>query len=224
VPIAFLSIALSPVALIAWPVAIVSLSALAFLMALAVIDFGAATPPSAFGEQGFKYRTGVTLMHLLQPLSRSLARTWHRPVARKRVMQAQQLAGPARALPGGVVLMREDRPRGELVEDILALLRQAGAKVVPPTGWEAYDARLLPSMLLAGDLTTSSHPVGWVQVRLSPTLRSGRALLVAISVIALTTVAVPAAVGLLILGMLDLAIGAVRLQWFRSRIRAGAKE
>ncbi|HEY8815241.1 MAG TPA: glycosyltransferase, partial [Candidatus Dormibacteraeota bacterium] len=128
VPIAFLSIALSPVALIAWPVAIVSLSALAFLMALAVIDFGAAIPPPAFGDQGFAYRTGVTLMHLLQPLSRSLARTWHRPVARKRVMQAQQLAGPAQALPGGVVLMREDRPRGELVEDILALLRQAGAK------------------------------------------------------------------------------------------------
>ena len=224
VPIAFLSIALSPVALIAWPVAIVSLSALAFLMALAVIDFGAATPPRAFGEQGFAYRTGVTLMHLLQPLSRSLARTWHRPVARKRVMRAQQLAGPARALPGGVVLMREDRPRGELVEDILALLRQAGAKVVPPTGWEAYDARLLPSVLLAGDLVTSSHPVGWVQVRLSPTLRTGRALLVAISVVALTTVAMPAAVGLLIVGMLDLAIGAVRLQWFRSRIRAGARE
>ncbi|MEP6753184.1 MAG: glycosyltransferase, partial [Candidatus Dormiibacterota bacterium] len=193
VPIAFLSIALSPVALIAWPVAIVSLSALAFLMALAVIDFGAATPPTAFGDQGFAYRTGVTLMHLLQPLSRSLARTWHRPVARKRVMQVQQLVGPAQALPGGVVMMREDRPRGELVEDILALLRQAGAKVVPPTGWEAYDARLLPSILLAGDLTTSSHPVGWVQVRLSPTLRSGRALLVAISVVALTAVAMPAA-------------------------------
>ena len=78
-------------------------------------------------------------------------------------------------------------------------------------------------MLLAGDLTTSSHPVGWVQVRLSPALRSGRALLVAISVVALIVVAMPAAVGLLILGTLDLVIGAIRLQWFRSRISTGAK-
>jgi len=223
VPIAFLCIALTPAALIAWPVGIVSLLALGFLMALAVIDFGAATPPPAMRNQGFAYRAGVTLMHLLQPLSRRLARAWHRPVARKQVVQAQRLAGPVQALRGGVVLIREDRPRGQLVEDILALLRQAGAKVVPPTGWEAYDARLLLSVLLAGDLTTSSHPVGWVQVRLSPALRSGRALLVAISVVALIVVAMPAAVGLLILGTLDLVIGAIRLQWFRSRISTGAK-
>jgi len=174
-------------------------------------------------NQGFAYRAGVTLMHLLQPLSRRLARAWHRPVARKQVVQAQRLAGPVQALPGGVVLIREDRPRGQLVEDILALLRQAGAKVVPPTGWEEYDARLLLSVFLAGDLTTSSHPVGWVQVRLSPALRSGRALLGAISVAVLTVVALPAAVGLLLLGMLDLAIGAIRLQWLRSRIQTGAK-
>jgi hypothetical protein len=174
-------------------------------------------------NQRFAYRTGVTLMHLLQPLSRRLARAWHRPVARKQAVRTQQLAGPVQALRGGVVLIREDRPRGELVEHILALLRQAGAKVVPPTGWEAYDARLLPSLLLAGDLITSSHPVGWVQVRLSPALRTGRALLVAVSVAVLTVVALPAAVGLLLLGALDLGVGAARLHWLRSRIRAGAR-
>ena len=161
-------------------------------------------------------------MHLLQPLSRSVARAWHRPEARKSVTRTSRLRGPAQALPGGVVLIPEDRPRADLVEDILLLLRQAGANVVPPTGWEAYDARLLVSVLVAGDLITSSHPTGWVQVRIRPRLRMGSAVLFAGAAAVLGLLFPVAAVGLLFIGVVDLAIGAGRLGRLRSRIRVGA--
>jgi hypothetical protein len=191
-------------------------------LAMAAIDFSAATPPPAIRKQRLSYRLGVALMHLLQPLSRTFARAWHRPVARKRVIRAPRLIGPAQALPGGVVLIPEDRPRGDLVDDILLLLRQAGATVIPPTGWEAYDARLLVSVLVAGDLITSSHPVGWVQVRIRPHLRAGPTLLLSGVAALLGIIAPAAAVGVLLLGMTDLVVGAIRLGRLRSRIRVGA--
>lgn len=224
VPIAFLCVATAPLALIALPFGILPLSAVAFLLAIVAIDFSAAIPPPVIRKQRLSYRLGVALMHLLQPLSRTFARAWHRPVARKRVIRAPRLLGPAQALPGGVVLIPEDRPREKLVEDILLLLRQAGATVVPPTGWEAYDARLLVSVLVAGDLITSSHPIGWVQVRMRARLRMAPMLLFAGAAAVLAVIAPAAAVGVLLLGMTDLIIGAIRLGRQRSRIRVGASE
>jgi O-antigen biosynthesis protein len=222
VPIAVIAVATAPLALVAMPFGIVPVAALLFLVALGAIDFGTATPPAVIRKKRLSYRLGVALMHLAQPLSRTFARSWHRPVARKSVTRVPRLHGPAQLLPGGVILIPEDRRRGDLVDDILVLLRQAGANVVPPTGWEAYDARLLASVLVAGDLITSSHPTGWVQVRIRPRLRIGPALLLVSAAAVLALVAPAATVVLLVLGMADWVIGASRIRRLRARIRVGA--
>jgi glycosyltransferase involved in cell wall biosynthesis len=222
VPIAFLCVLTAPLALVTLRYGILPLLAAIFLMALGGVDFVAATPPPVARSQRFKYRLGVAVMHLLQPLSRSFARTWHRPVARRGVVGTPRALGSAKDLPGGVVLIQESRARGELVEDILVLLRQEGATVLTPTGWEAYDARLLASVLVAGDLITSSHPVGWVQVRLAPHLRRGPAVVVAGLAVALGIIAPLAAAGLLMVAMVDLLIGVGRLGQLQARIRFGA--
>jgi glycosyltransferase involved in cell wall biosynthesis/exo-beta-1,3-glucanase (GH17 family) len=222
VPIAVLCLLTAPLALVVLPFGVLPLSAVAFLLALGAIDFGAAAPPPSIRSQRLSYRFGVALMHLLQPLSRTFARSWHRPEARKRVIRAPQLIGPAQALSGGVVLIPEDRPREKLVDDILLLLRQAGVTVVPPTGWEPYDARLLMTVLVAGELITSSHPVGWVQVRIVSRLRMGAVVGLACAAALLGLIAPAATVGLLLIGMLDLMIGASRLARLRARIRSKA--
>jgi len=79
--------------------------------------------------------------------------------------------------------MPEKRPRPELADNIVQLLRRAGMRVVPPTGWESYDALVIASMLVGAELVTSAHPPGWVQIRVrrfirwKPTLIAAAALI-----------------------------------------------
>jgi hypothetical protein len=54
----------------------------------------------------------------------------------------------------------------ELVAAIVTSLRLSGLRVVAATGWEDYDARILGSISLHGDLVTSAHPVGSIQLRI----------------------------------------------------------
>ena len=52
-------------------------------------------------------------------------------------------------------------------------------RVIEATGWEDYDARLIGSTLVRGDLVTSSHPAGSVQLRIRRRLCWGRLAAVA---------------------------------------------
>jgi len=85
-------------------------------------------------------------------------------------------------------LVSDRRPRPEVAETVVQLLRRAGLRVVPPTGWESYDALVLASALVGAELVTSAHPPGWLQLRLRRFIRPKPALLLAaiISVAALT--------------------------------------
>ena len=67
--------------------------------------------------------------------------------------------------------MPENRPRPELAENIVQILRRTGMRVVPPTGWEPYDALVMASALVGAELVTSAHPPGWVQLRVRRYLR-----------------------------------------------------
>lgn len=57
---------------------------------------------------------------------------------------------------------------------VIAELRRAGVRALRPTGWEDYDTQLLGSALVVGNLVSSSHPVGFVQLRVRPRLRAWR--------------------------------------------------
>jgi hypothetical protein len=56
-------------------------------------------------------------------------------------------------------------------------LRRRKVRVLPPTEWEAHDAAFVASTLVAGELVTSSHPEGWVQLRVRRRVRTFPALL-----------------------------------------------
>ena len=55
--------------------------------------------------------------------------------------------------------------RDDLAAGLVKVLRRRGIRTVYPRGWEDYDARLLLSPFASGELLTSSHPEGFVQVR-----------------------------------------------------------
>ena len=46
--------------------------------------------------------------------------------------------------------------------------------MLPSSGWDDYDARIVRSTFVFGDLQTSSHPTGYVQIRVRRRLRKGR--------------------------------------------------
>jgi hypothetical protein len=70
-----------------------------------------------------------------------------------------------------VLLLPETRPRVEIAAALVGALRQAGLRAIPANGWEDYDARFLGSTLVVGDLVTSSHPIGSVQLKVRRRLR-----------------------------------------------------
>jgi len=84
-----------------------------------------------------------------------------------------------RAWGAVVFLMPENRPRPEVAENLVQLLRRSGLQVVPPTGWESYDAVVMASALVGAEVVTSAHPPGWVQLRIRRYLRWKPALVVA---------------------------------------------
>ena len=210
VPIATMLLLTGPLAL-AWLVlAVPALAALLFVLTLAAIDAGRAVPPRAMRQHRFRFRVGVAMMHMLQPLHRSWGRGRARPVARRDIDRPDLLPSPIRRLRGGVLLYEEDRPREQFASIVVTTLRLAGFRLVPPTGWEDHDARLRASCLIWGDLITSSHPVGYVQVRVRLGVRWRLVALLAVASALLATVQ-PMAASILGLGIL----GNAALGWWR---------
>jgi hypothetical protein len=55
--------------------------------------------------------------------------------------------------------------RAELAETLIALLRNSGIRVKQATAWDDHDARIAAGPFMRGELLTSEHPAGCVQVR-----------------------------------------------------------
>jgi hypothetical protein len=145
--------------------------ALTMLGLLAIIDMIRIRPPNTQQMGRFRFRVSVAQLYLLQPIARSWGKVRHREPARRQLAALPVLPGPIDRLRGGVLLMPEHGPRAEIVADVVVLLRRAGLRVLPATGWEDHDGRVLGSHLLAADLVTSSHPIGCVQLRFRRRLR-----------------------------------------------------
>jgi len=120
------------------------------------------------------------------------------------------LAGPIQHLGRGVFLMPEKRPRPELAENIVQRLRRAGMRVIPPTGWESYDALVMASALVGAELVTSAHPPGWVQLRVRRYLRWKPALLICTMVGLASLTDTRIALAMVILAGVNIAVGAWR--------------
>lgn len=189
--------------------------ALVALAVLAVVDVATTRPPRTLRRGRLRFRASVAVHHLLQPLVRSWGRRRAGVVARRGQPGVEPLSAQVSKAPGGAVLLPEDRPRPEVAAAIVGAIRHAGFRVTPATGWEARDARLLLSTFVAGDLLTSSHPPGTIQVFVRPRLRAARMTGAVLVLIALAGLAPPAAAfGVLVAGA-DLGRG----WWWLARRR-----
>jgi GT2 family glycosyltransferase len=168
VPVAVLLLLTAPFGLISPWLALPALFAVVGLLLLAGIDMGRAGTLRHDPRRGLRFRASVAVHHLLQPLARAWARNRHRHLARRNADSRTELPPIVQHLRGGVVVVPEDRPRWQLAAGLIEAMRRRGIRVMYPSGWEDCDARLLLSPLVYGELQTSSHPEGFVQIRIRP--------------------------------------------------------
>ena len=165
VPVAAALLLTAPFLLVSPWLALPAAAAMVALAVLTAVDMRRAHPPRRTASGNLRFRAKVAVHHLLQPLVRWWARSRHRPIARRDV-DPGELPAALRRLRGGIVVVAEDRPRSELAAALVAALRHRGIRATAPSGWEDYDARLVLSGLVSGELQTSSHPEGFVQIRI----------------------------------------------------------
>jgi hypothetical protein len=117
--------------------------------------------------------------------------------------------------------MPADRARAELAMEVITLFRHAGHRVILATGWEDHDARIVGSLFVTGDLVTSAHPTGSVQLKVRKRLRPVPSLALLAAVLVLLVIAPPLALLSLAAGAAELLRGWWRLGRLLSRV-AGA--
>lgn len=224
VPLATFLLALAPLAFLWAAVLVLPVTALAYLGGLLTLDLRRARSPLTLRGNSVAFRFGVAFLHLAQPLCRAGGRLWHAASASRDLAPATPLPTPVIEVAPGVLLMPADRPRADLAATIVAHLRRAGLRVIPTTGWEDYDARIIGSALVTGDLVTSAYPQGSVQLRVSRRLRLWPALGFAVLIGIAAFVAPPAAAVLVFAAVGELMRGLWRTGKLVSRVvRAGAE-
>lgn len=162
--------------------AVLGLLLLAGLSAAALLG----TDPSAVPGLGrWRTRLAVAFLTLLQPVARTWGRLQNRDSARRGAPSRALLPTPTGRAPGRVLVYAASGPRADLAAALIARLRGSGMNVRQATAWEDHDARIAAGPLVRGELLTSEHPAGCVQVRVRrrPQTRSvlAAALLVVLS-------------------------------------------
>ncbi|MFN2555475.1 MAG: glycosyltransferase family 2 protein [Nitriliruptorales bacterium] len=211
VPVAAALLLAAPFGLIAGPLELPALVGLLGLVLLGAIDVAHARPPRDLIAGRWRFRLAVALHHLLQPLVRASGRRRHGLLARRELPPPEPLSGPVRQVAWSVWLVPHDRPRGQVAAALVTRLRRLGLHVGLATGWEDYDARWVASTLFYGELVTSAHPIGCVQVRIRRRLRRTACSLVLLGSLA------SAAIHPLLVAALTLAVMIeVGRGWWRS--------
>jgi O-antigen biosynthesis protein len=217
VPIAALLLLTAPLALLSAWLALPAAVAVAGVLALGAVDVARANPPREGRRRRVRFRAQVAAYHLLQPLVRWWARNRHRQLARRHIEATDDLPPAIKQVPGGVVVIPEDRPRSEIAATLVEAVRRRGIRVLYPTGWEDCDARLLLSTCVIGELQTSSHPEGFVQVRIRGRTR-WQPVGLAVAATGSAFVVGPLMALLLLFPVASIARGAVRARRLPARI------
>jgi hypothetical protein len=80
-------------------------------------------------------------------------------------------------------------------------------RVVPPTGWEPYDALLLGSAMVGARLITSAHPPGQLQLRVQRYIRWQAAVIAAAAIVVAALTDPRLALALAVLVAANIALG-----------------
>jgi len=210
-PIAAACLATAPLALLRPSTAAPSLLGLLAVLTLAAIDTARARPPRDRVDRRLRFRLAVAVHHLLQPLVRTWSRIRNGSIARRELPSRKAITGPVQLVARGVLLLPDPRPRAIVAAAVVSALRRAGLRTTNPTGWEEHDGRLLASALVVGDLVTTGHLPGTVQLHVRVRLRPWRTAL------ALGTTAAAATVDPVVSAVvLALLLGDVVRGWWRT--------
>ncbi|HEX2026514.1 MAG TPA: glycosyltransferase [Nitriliruptorales bacterium] len=182
------------------------------LVALAGIDGLRTQPSRGDTRRPWRFRGAVALHHLLQPLARAWAHLRHSRRAQRGLSPPEFLPRGGHRIDRGTWLLPHDRPRERSAAAIVEQLRRRGLRIdLPDTGWEDHDAQWRASSLVVGQLITSAHPVGSVQVRFRVRVVP-KAALIAVAALAILLWLEPTAAGLLAL----VIVGELGRGWWRS--------
>lgn len=217
VPFAAVVLATAPLAFVSALLGVPAALALIAVLALALFDMARVVPPRRLRWGHLAFRARVAVHHILQPLVRSWARMRHRNRALRGVVMDPNLPAAIQHRRGGVVVVADDRPRDDLAAEVIAALRLRGIRTAQPSPWAAFDARVSLSVCVDGELQTSSHPEGFVQVRIRFRVRRPT-VLVAAAAVALVGVALPPAWILLSAPLASTAYGVLRARRLPARI------
>lgn len=205
--------------LLVWhPVLWLAATMIAFVLGLGVYDAAIAEPPRGAAGRAHVHRGAVGLLHLVQPLARRWGRWRHRAAAQENLPRADALAALARRARHGVLLFTSDLDRPTLMTQMIDRLRRARIVVLPVTGWEDHDGRIVGSALLTGELLSSSHTDGVVQVRVRRRVRRPFMAVVGAAVVLLSVASQEVALVVLVAVAADLAAGVYRTGWRVRRI------
>jgi hypothetical protein len=145
--------------------------ALLGLLALACVDMVRSDPPRTCSRGRLRFRAGVTVLHLLQPLVRTWGRARQRTAARREGPPGPPLPGPVTTVDRSTLMAPCPGERAEVTAAAISVLQRAGLRVAPGNGWSDFDARIRSGPFATGELVTSGHVQGWVQLRSRPRLR-----------------------------------------------------
>jgi O-antigen biosynthesis protein len=143
-----------------------AIAAVLVLLILTGFDLVWLRPPPRSPYGGLRFRMGLTAMHLLQPLVRTWGRARRRFVVAETGQPRPGLPGPMTSAGRSTLVAPFEGSRGQLTAAAVGVLKHAGLRVAPGTGWEDFDARFAGGLFVVAELLTSDHVQGWVQLRI----------------------------------------------------------
>jgi GT2 family glycosyltransferase len=146
---------------LAWPAAI----GVALLVAFCAINVVRARPPALAGVGQLRARATIAGLAMAQPLVRAWGRMRNRAPALRNTVPVEAVPRPTGRGAGRVLVYPADRDRAALATALIAHLRGGGLRVVAASGWDDHDARIAGGAFVCGEILTSEHPAGCIQVR-----------------------------------------------------------
>jgi hypothetical protein len=103
---------------------------------------------------------------MAQPLVRGWGHARNRAPAQRSSVPAETAPRPTGRAAGRVFIYDVDRNRSALAAALIAHLRRGGLRVLAASGgWEDYDARIAAGPFVWGEMVSTEHPAGCIQVR-----------------------------------------------------------
>jgi glycosyltransferase involved in cell wall biosynthesis len=168
IAVALLPLVLSPLGAIR----VMGLAAAVLIAGLFAIDVARTRPPRWSSRLSLRFRAEVALLYLVQPLARLLGRLSSVDEVTRAAPATPWIAAGAVTRKRGMVMIATSASRDEIMAGLVRHFRDGRLTVVAPTGWEEHDCQVLASSMVAGDIVSSSHVPGTVQIRVRSRLRT----------------------------------------------------